>query len=353
MGIRTDAVAAVLGRVRGALGGRPAAAPDSILRAAEENLELVRVGKGAHNIPFSDQLLRAAVEMAQEAARAGGVDPRLASVNLGPPLEPGACASCHYGVDGGGLVVWQGRQFPHRRHTVNAGLQCGTCHTPFAEHGGLTLATTNSCDGCHHISDSPRACGFCHQAPAGDTLAFGGKSFLHDPHLEMGFGCDACHTSPSMSVSEENCLTCHALHHTPDTNCSLCHTSAPEGLLAIEGGSFPHEPHATMGFQCSLCHTEPGAGASVEVCASCHSLHHTPTADCRLCHTEDPKGNHMAELAHVTACTACHTGADQASLTRWSPNLCLVCHQSREEHSGGMECTLCHEIPPLPGGGGG
>jgi predicted CXXCH cytochrome family protein len=61
----------------------------------------------------------------------------------------------------------------------------------------------------------------------------------------------------------------------------------------------------------------------------------------------------MPELAHVTACTTCHTGADQAGLTKWSRFVCLACHQENEEHSGGMECTLCHEIPPLPGGGGG
>ena len=91
----------------------------------------------------------------------------------------------------------------------------------------------------------------------------------------------------------------------------------------------------------------------MEVCAGCHSLHHQPSTDCRMCHTEDPKGNHRADMAHVTACTVCHSGADQAGLTKWSPSVCLVCHQDREEHSGGMECTLCHEIPPLPGGGGG
>ena len=95
-------------------------------------------------------------------------------------------------------------------------------------------------------------------------------------------------------------------------------------------------------------------GAEInEVCAGCHSLHHVVTVDCRLCHTQDPKSNHQANLAHVTACTVCHTAPDQAGLTQWSRNVCLVCHQTREEHSGGMECTLCHEIAPLPRRGGG
>ena len=117
--------------------------------------------------------------------------------------------------------------------------------------------------------------------------------------------------------------------------------------------AFPHQPHDEMGLTCATCHTEAGAGANLDACVTCHSLHHQTSTDCRMCHTEDPKGNHRADMAHVTACTVCHSGSDQASLTKWSPMVCLVCHQDKEEHGGGMECTLCHEIPPLPGGGGG
>jgi len=290
--IRLESVSGAVAQVRRALGSLPPAPADSLIRGAEENLELVRVGRGAHNVPYADQLMRAAAAMAREAAMAGGADPRLASVSLGQPMEVGSCQSCHFGVDGGGVVTFQGREFPHRRHTVNAGFQCEACHTAIEDHGGLVLTSTEACDGCHHISDSPRACGFCHPAPEGDTLSFASGSFLHDPHLAMGFGCDACHQSSTMRVEEESCSTCHSLHHTPSTNCSLCHT-------------------------------------------------------------EDPKGSHMAELAHTTGCTACHTGADQAGLTEWSRNVCLVCHGENEEHSGGMECTLCHEFPPLGGVGGG
>jgi nitrate/TMAO reductase-like tetraheme cytochrome c subunit len=353
MQTRVEAVSQAVTQIRRALGPEPREPADSLIRAAEENLELVRVGRGVHNVPYADELLRAAVRLAREAAEVGGANPRLASVNLGQPMEVGSCTSCHYGVDGGGMVTWQGRTFPHRRHTVNAGFDCQACHTPVSEHGGLTLASTATCDNCHHISDSPRACGFCHDAPAGDTITFAGGSFLHDPHLAMGFGCDACHQAPAMAVQEETCDGCHSLHHTPSVNCSFCHEGVPLDTLPTEVGSFLHEPHTAMGFDCATCHQGPGTAGSGEVCATCHSLHHQPTTECRLCHTGDPKANHRADLAHVTACTVCHSEADQAGLTKWSPTLCLACHQDREEHSGGMECTLCHEIPPLPGGGGG
>ena len=254
IGVRVDAVTRAVRQVRQALGTRPALRADSLIRAAEENLELVSVGKGAHNIPFADELLRSAVRLAREAAEAGGANPRLASVNLGQPLEAGSCTSCHFGVDGGGVVNWQGRAFPHRRHTVNAGFDCQGCHTPMSEHGGLTLTSTESCDNCHHISDSPRACGFCHDAPAGDTISFASRTFLHDPHLAMGFGCNACHEAPSMAVREENCATCHSLHHVPTTNCLLCHDGAPQETVVTSIGSFPHQPHAEMGLSLSLIH---------------------------------------------------------------------------------------------------
>ena len=216
MRVRVESVSRAVRQVRQALGSRPPSPADSLIRAAEENLELVSVGRGAHNIPFADELLRAAVRLATEAAEAGGANPRLASVNLGQPLEAGSCTSCHFGVDGGGVVSWQGRSFPHRRHTVNAGFDCQACHTPMSEHGGLTLTSTESCDNCHHISDSPRACAFCHDAPGrGHSGHFASRTFLHDPHLEMGLGCDACHKAPSMAVQEQNCATCHSLHHVP------------------------------------------------------------------------------------------------------------------------------------------
>jgi hypothetical protein len=290
MQTRVDAVSQAVARVRRALGPHPTAPVDSLLLVAEENVALVGVGKGVHNIRYADDLLRVALQTAQDAARAGGVSPSLASVQLGAPIGEGECATCHFGEGTQGDVYWRGRRFPHRRHTVNAGMACTTCHTSFDEHGGLRVESTATCDACHHVSDSPRACGFCHSAPADEVLQGPSGGFIHQPHLDMGFTCDFCHQSPSMGVEDATC-------------------------------------------------------------AQCHSLHHSPERECRLCHTDDTGQKHMAELAHTAGCVTCHTGADQAGLTSWSPQICLVCHQDKEEHSGGMECTLCHEMPPLGGGG--
>jgi hypothetical protein len=350
---RVEAVSRAVTQIRRALDSRPTeAAADSLIEVAEENLRLVEVGRGAHNVPFADQLLRAALDMARQAAEAGGVNPRLASVNLGRPIAEGGCESCHFGVDGGGVVRWEGRRFPHRPHTVNAGLDCAACHTPIDEHGGLTLSSSATCDACHHRSDSPRACAMCHgEAGSGvpvDTFAVEVGNFVHRPHVEMDLGCHLCHQAPTMAVGAETCHTCHELHHASETNCSLCHGGAPADAVSTGTGDFHHEPHTAMGLGCETCHqgTEP---VTEEVCAGCHSLHHTPTTECRLCHQTDVKANHQPELAHTVNCTLCHSAPEQAGLTEWSRSVCLVCHQDKEEHSGGMECTACHEIPPLPG----
>ena len=251
-----DAVSRAVTQVRRALGSQPRAPADSLIRAAEENLELVRVGKGAHNIPFADELLRAAVSLAREAAEAGGANPRPGLGEPGPTHGGGVLYLMPLRCGRGGVVTWQGRSFPHRRHTVNAGFDCQACHTPMSEHGGLTLASTATCDNCHHISDSPQACGFCHDAPAGDTLAFAGQELPPRPPPRHGIRVQHL---PSGSLhggaGGELCDGCHSLHHTPTTNCLLCHDGAPQDNGGyVEVGSFPHDPHAAMGLTCATCH---------------------------------------------------------------------------------------------------
>ena len=115
MQTRVDAVSGAVGRVRRALGGRPSPVVDSLLSAAEENVALVGVGKGAHNIQYADEVLRAALRMAQEAARAGGVDPGLASVQLGPPIGEGGCATCHFGEGARGGRPRIAHEYTNRR----------------------------------------------------------------------------------------------------------------------------------------------------------------------------------------------------------------------------------------------
>ena len=66
-----------MARARAALGPvntPPRRVADSLLRQAEENLELVRVGKPAHNVTYADQLLRAALDLVRQAVRQGRLE---------------------------------------------------------------------------------------------------------------------------------------------------------------------------------------------------------------------------------------------------------------------------------------
>ncbi len=291
MAERVEKVGAALRRVRRGVGRRGGEEVDSLLRAAEENLELVRVGKGAHNVPYADRLLRAALEMAQTAARRAGLDASVAAVNLGRPLEEGSCQTCHFGVETRDPLRWKGRVFYHERHVVNAGMECTACHTPLSEHGGLRITSPATCDGCHHLPRSAEACFLCHESGPADTLAVPAGSFVHAPHVEGGLSCDFCHEPPSMSAQGADCASCHVIHHEPERNCLLCH--GPE-----------------------------------------------------------TQSRHPGAVIHTIPCTSCHTKSEQKPLVRWSRTVCLVCHQDRVEHNAPVECVQCHQIPPMGGGGG-
>ncbi len=288
MADRLSQVTRVVAGVRAAVGRSPRQPADSLIRAAEENVELVRVGKGAHNVQYADQLLRAAVRMAREAAVVGGANPSLASVNLGRPLNETGCASCHFGVEARDPLRFQGRRFEHESHLVGAGMECAACHTPFSEHGGVTLQSTASCDGCHHLSESPEACAVCHEVSPSQPFPVATGAYVHAPH--DAFPCAQCHQAPSMSVEEDACMTCHMLHHTPTTNCLACH--GPE-----------------------------------------------------------TKDRHPAGI-HSFGCQTCHTSPDLQMINAWSRQVCTVCHQDRVEHNAPHPCEGCHTMPPFGGGGG-
>ena len=272
------------------------AAVDSLLGLARENLDLVAGGGGAHNVAYADRLLRAAVDLTRRAVSAGGLPFVVGQPDLGPSLDENACLSCHVGVERQ-QGTYAGRRFPHEPHVVRGRLECASCHTPLAEHGGITLASAQSCDGCHHRAVEPTSCARCHAGAGG---------------------------APAAPVE-------HAM------------------------GRFPHTIHQNAGFPCAMCHTPPAMHAAAVQCASCHGPHHQPARDCRACHQGVTNGavqaKHPGAMVHG-ACTACH-GDKVAGITQWSRQVCTVCHIDRVEHNAPVACDRCHEMPSPPGGGGG
>jgi hypothetical protein len=64
-----------------------------LLRLASENVDFVRDGKGAHNILFSDQLLRAALDFVERGVDVGKLPYRVPAVDLGLSVGTNVCLS--------------------------------------------------------------------------------------------------------------------------------------------------------------------------------------------------------------------------------------------------------------------
>ena len=151
--------------------------------------------------------------------------------------------------------------FSHKVHTMDAGLECDSCHDDVfemehgavAEKGDFTMQSFsegNYCGACHDgdtafSTISPEKCAACHTAP--DLIVFNkpvkGVIFDHKIHVdEMDFTCGDCHSdlfkmhigaaeqNPAEFVMEalykgEYCGACHDGEgaFASDTRCTACH----------------------------------------------------------------------------------------------------------------------------------
>jgi hypothetical protein len=294
---RVSRVAPVLARARAVLGSAPPGRrpiADSLLRLAEENLDLVRVGKPAHNVQFADQLLRASVLLVREAVKAGGLPYVVPQLDLGKPADGTACSSCHLGTERATVPFRGGGVFPHEPHVLRAQLSCTECHTPFDKHGGTKITAPTSCQGCHHSSAKPVDCVACHRGTAAGrdsvfTLADGTR-FPHNAHKAALPSCSACHTLPSMAVANFSCNTCHAQDHQPDRPCVTCHKQS--GALG-KHRDFVEEVHA-----------------AAPPCATCHDqlerLQRWSWQTCAACHLDQAAGHYEQSARSAKGCEACH-----------------------------------------------
>lgn len=258
---------------------------DSLLALARENVELVRVGGGAHNVGYADAALRAAVDLVEQAVGTGGIDYRLPEVDLGPSIGENACLRCHMGIENQ-AGQWEGRAFPHEPHLARANLSCSFCHSPMEDHGKVSLASPQICSDCHHSG---------------------------------AIACETCHEG------------------TP---------GPPDGVIRTPTGDFPHGRHTELGFGCATCHGESPGRPGAELCETCHGAHHQPEAECLACHREGVKQKHPP-VAHE-GCALCH-GDAVAGIDEWSRNVCTVCHNDRVDHYAPNDCQACHPQTPLGG----
>ncbi len=287
---RMDAVVKGAQRTLGTAPLRGRATADSLLRLARENVEFVRQGKGAHNIAFADELLRAALDLVRQAVTSGSLPYDVPEADLGPSVSENMCLQCHLGIERR-AVQFQGAEFDHQAHVLGGALACTQCHTPIDEHGGTTLTARSSCEACHHRQIRPMNCARCHAGPGG----------------------------------------------------------APEATIELTTGDFSHAVHRAADLACSECHRAPNVSASGLRCETCHEQHHQPEATCLSCHRDGAQAKHALSFAH-SQCAQCH-GSAVEGLDRWSRQICTTCHVDRTEHNAPVACDVCHQLPPLGGTG--
>ncbi len=163
------------------------------------------------------------------------------------------------------LIVWNKPvprvTFSHKVHTMDAGLECDSCHDDLFE---MEAGAVEEKEDFTMASFSRgNYCGACHD---GDT-AFSSNSY------EM---CSACHTAPNTIVFTRPVKAVvfdHKLHvDDMGFNCTNCHSD----IFKMQIGHAEKQPEAFVmealykGQYCGACHDGEQAFASNTRCTSCH-----------------------------------------------------------------------------------
>lgn len=277
------------------------------------------------------------------------------------------CTGCHEQVnDGNGLRDVHGEARMFERHANGS--------VPGYEYASRT------CYSCHQQSEVPgvfdHASFFPIDAASVHPLGVAIDDDPNDSFAPVTVECTSCHQS--QSYAEVTCTSCHA--HTqplmdpvhagfPDygfdsVSCVFCHKG---GTRLFEHGAVASFPVSSMtdthalddpgtpvldGLSCGDCHASQTNRHEMR-CASCHD-HSQPT---ELLH----HGAELATFGYVwesNACLACHATSQVPGLIDHEPIYpllppsgngahealaCADCHASREDRSGSLSCTACHQ----------
>jgi hypothetical protein len=245
-----------------------------LIDEAEENVSLVRYGKGVHNIKYSVSLLSAANEKLAEAMKAIGSSYRPRNLPISDAVVKSECYSCHMGIEKR-KTTFLGKPFGHGAHLLKEQLPCQRCHSNEPKHGETTLSI-NDCRTCHH-PDRSINCTTCHEWGPTQATAYETVDFLHSHHsVEQGMDCLLCHELKEGTFAISRKMDCFSCHHPMETSsCQDCHQVqsqmfSGEGMLDYE--ATPDVMFSSLG--CTDCHAELERGETNEIvrtaCESCH-----------------------------------------------------------------------------------
>ncbi|MCC7262241.1 MAG: NapC/NirT family cytochrome c [Candidatus Latescibacteria bacterium] len=181
------------------------------LSDAEANLLLVERGHGVHNVDYALDVLAANHTLLNTALKQAGRS-GLPGGDWERPAKQNECLRCHQGQETQS-GSFDGKPFSHRPHVVGRKMDCLSCHRPHEqrEPGEVVSMPAQECAPCHHTAAAKDQCSRCHAGITGKTLAFKGKKFSHQYHLEdEGLKCLDCHTLQERpGLKPKACADCH------------------------------------------------------------------------------------------------------------------------------------------------
>lgn len=221
------------------------------------------------------------------------------------------CVQCHEA--GGQRVEWAGGDHLHVlsgdlpfRHGTHPDVSCTQCHQTGQGHGTVTVSAVDDCRSCHH--DAPEPGGGCQGCHGPTEMA--GRILMVPRQLDIHVG--------TLDFPTRELPFDHGLHM--DMECLQCHVQGPDPLPPADGD-----------------------------CSSCHAEHHTPESNCYACHLPTKEGAHTVQTHMGCTGAGCHTAVPEgvARVPRTRP-MCLACHTELVEHEVEKNCVDCHRLPNLP-----
>jgi len=185
-----------------------------LVEDAEKNINLVKEGKGAHNVEYAVKLLSSALDALDISGKflfSGFKElPR-------PPLlsrQDSYCTRlCHSRIGIKDKVFFSEMKidFPHLQHISSLKIPCTECHSP--DKHKMRIITKDGCLSCHH-KGGEETCKKCHiyqvKLYRGEVEGFERKP---DPMFEGGVECLSCHDIKSGPLDirdiRNKCVECH------------------------------------------------------------------------------------------------------------------------------------------------
>ncbi|MCL5773277.1 MAG: NapC/NirT family cytochrome c [Firmicutes bacterium] len=318
------------------------------LEDARNNINIVKYGRGVHNVEYSEELLKESVKLVRDALKLASVEVKWKGFGSAVSLaSQSKCFYCHTTINTKDLPVFD-VAFKHRPHFEKAGLSCEYCHSiknkPGTAGHGKLLVLKKDCQNCHrqsganphekgwiarHSSTSSNetlTCAVCHGKPVCTSCHVQRKPASHTGRWAALHGKSSSRASCRTCHSEEFCTRCHGLTmphpsdwkeklHQPTAKkdkglCRKCH--AEKFCINCHGIAMPHPSNWASGGH------QPVAKKSAAVCSRCHKPDF-----CVSCHG--------LQMPHPSNWLDIH----KETVARDGKNLCLNCH--KEEF-----CSKCH-----------